>query len=354
MRFDPELIPGWDGCERITSEMWEARRRELLAVLAKEEFGVLPEAPGKVDSRVLETRKDFECSGHVTMEEIEVSFDAPKGRCAFPYQLVVPNDGKKHPAFVYISFTRELYGRYLPLEEITEHGFAVAVLCYTDVTSDDADLTDRLGGMFERPTDGTGWGKIGMWAYAASRVIDSLAQRTDIDMDRIAVIGHSRLGKTALWCGANDVRAKFVISNDSGCGGAAYERTKHAEAETIAYMSERFPFWFCENRTGHAGKEQEMPFDQHFLLAAVAPRYLMVGSASRDLWADPLSEQICCSAASPAWEALGMTGYVGPRRPAKAGEDFSAGDIAYHLRDGVHCLGRQDWLSYLSFIEKRL
>ena len=170
----------------------------------------------------------------------------------------------------------------------------------------------------------------------------------------MAVCGLSRLGKTALVCGAFDERFKFVYSNNSGCGGAALEQIKHEGAETIAVMNEAFPAWFCENRRKYAGHEDTMPFDQHFLTGLIAPRYAAIGSASLDDWADQYSEQLCAIAASPAWKVCGREGYIGKENPAKIGDVFNDGDVSYHLRDEIHFFGRKDWLVWMDFIKKNL
>ena len=115
-----------------------------------------------------------------------------------------------------------------------------------------------------------------------------------------------------------------------------------------------FPYWYCEKYPSWIGHDHELPFDQHLLLAAIAPRYVCVGSARKDLWAGPYQEQLSCIGASPAWELLGRDGYIGKTDPADVGDDFSDGHIGYHLRDGIHFLGRGDWLSYMNFVKKHM
>ena len=304
MIYLPDILKTEKG-ETVTAENWQKRRTEILDILSSQEYGYMPSVYGKTVFRTHIIDDETHCSGFVKPEHYDVSFETDKGIFEFPFDLFVPDDGKKHPLFMFMNFNDGIYSRYFPLEEITDRGFAVARIYYGDITSDDEDMSDKLSGMYNRPADGTGYGKISLWAFSISRALDCIIDRDDIDRENIAVIGHSRLGKTALWCGANDERIKYVISNDSGCGGAAYEKTKHEEAETIEDMNRRFPYWFCENRNQYAGNEQTMPFDQHFLLAACAPRNVLVGSAVLDRWADPYSEQISCIAASPAFELFG-------------------------------------------------
>ena len=352
MNFKPELLLSQNGT-KVAGADWEARRRELLDILAHEEYGYLPPKLGAVTGRVVSTEKKV-ASGHAIVDRVEIDVPTEKGTFTFPINLIVPNNGHKVPVFVLINFRPDLYDMYYPLEEIVDNGFALAVIYYDDVTTDDEDMENGLAGMFTRNADGTGFGKISLWAYAASRVLDYLETRDEIDTEHAAVIGHSRLGKTALWCGANDVRFKYVISNDSGCSGAAYERDKHEGAETIKIITGAFPFWFCENFMKYVGHESERNFDQHFLLAASAPRYVLINSASRDLWADPMSEQLSCIGASPAWEINGKKGFIGPEEQAQVGEAWTDGCVGYFRRDGVHFLGRADWLTAMDFVKKHL
>lgn len=349
MNFYPDLMTDLSGKKITDASMWPARKKEIVDILSREEYGFMPPVYGETKGEIIKT--DNECAGHGIHEDINISFPTEKGEFTFPIRLVYPISDKKVPVIVYMSFSNNLADHYIPLEEIIDHGFAIAEVFYKDVTSDDDDMTEGLTGMFTRPTDGSGFGKISIWAYGMSRTLDYLLTRKEFDSEKTACQGHSRLGKTALWCGANDDRFHYVISNDSGCGGAAYERTKHTGGETIADMNVKFPYWFCENRMKYAGKEDTMPFDQHFLLAASAPNNVLVGSAHLDLWADPLSEQMSCLGASPAFELFGK-GFTGTEEPAKIGDNFDGGKVAYHLRHGRHFMSRYDWNCYMEYIMK--
>lgn len=350
MNFQPELMTFTDGTKVRTIADWTKRREELIKLLSANLFGVTPEKPASVTGTVTATDAKC-CSGHAVHETVQISFDTPKGPFSFPMELLTPKTGTPVPMFLLINFRKGIYDMYFPTEEIIDNGFALGVIYYEDVTTDDGNFENGIAPMYERRGPDA-WGKIGMWAFAMSRAIDYLETRPEIDKERIAAIGHSRLGKTALWCAAQDERVKYVCSNDSGCCGAALERTRHEGGETLERITSVFPFWFCENAKKNVGHEKEMPYDQHFLLAACAPRFAMVGSASLDNWADQYSEQLCCIAATPAWQLFGKKGFTGPETPAKVGDDFGEGDVAYHLRDGVHFLGRADWLSYMDFVKK--
>lgn len=353
MTFQQNLLEFLDGREVKSKEDWEERRKEVADIIWHEEYGYPLAVSEKVCGKVVEEDTGCAC-GHAVLQKVELSFDTPKGEFSFPFNFVAPTDGKKHPLIIYLSFRENPYSKEIPLEEIVDNGFALAHIFYEDVTSDDGNFDDKLAGCFERPTDGTGWGKLHIWAYGASRAADYLSTRPEVDSENMAVAGCSRLGKTAMVCGAADERFKFVHSIDSGCGGAALEQTKHEGGEPIESMNRNFPYWFCENRQKYAGCEKNMPFDQHFLAALVAPRYLAISSASLDAWADPYSEQLCAVAASPAWEIWGLRGYIGSDRPAVSGDEFANGHVAYFMRDGIHFMGRRDWLNFMAFIRKNM
>ena len=331
-----------------TADDWRARRRELIELLSREEYGFTPVAPDSVRADVISTERV--CAGKAMQSSIRLSFDTPNGEASFPFELVLPATDQPAPAFVALNFRPDIPDKYLPLEEIVDHGFAVARIYYKDVT-DDSEKIDGLAAMY--PIDpATGWGKLGMWAFAASRVMDYLETLDAIDHSRVCVVGHSRLGKTALWCGAQDERFSMVVSNDSGCSGAAISRGK--VGETIRDITKRFPYWFCGNYQAWADREYDAHFDQHMLLALVAPRCLYVCSATEDEWADPASEYAGAKAAAEAWSFLRAPGLIGPDQLPAADSPLHAGNVAYHLRTGPHFQGRADWNWLMEYREKHL
>lgn len=351
MEFLPDLMTMLDGAPVSQPDQWEKRRRELIDILRKNIFGYEPATLSPGRGEILEVDQKC-CAGHAEMETVKITVDTEKGPFSFPMLYFRNTMQEKSPLFLLVNFRPEAYDRYFPIEEIVDNGFSLAMIYYKDVTSDDGDWENGLAPCFTRPTDGTGFGKITLWAWAASRALDYLLTRPEVDADHVAVIGHSRLGKTALWCGAQDERIRYVISNDSGCAGAALERAHNPGGETTRDITRNFPYWFCENYLQYIDHPEKMPFDQHFLVAASAPRFVAVGSAHLDLWADPINEQKCCMAASPAWKLFGKQGYVGPETPASVGDHFHDGEISYHLRHGTHFLSRRDWAEYMTFIKK--
>lgn len=347
----PELMRMANGQPVVGIDDWRARRRELIDLLSREEYGYTPAAPAQVRASIdmpSGSLGDTAYANKAIQQKIDLSFDTPNGEFTFPFRLIVPKAVSKAPVFVYINFRPDVPDRYLPVEEIIDNGFAIAVFYYKDVTDDSGNF-DKLATMYPRD-EKTGWGKIGMWAFAASRIMDYLESREDIDCTRACVSGHSRLGKTALWCGAQDERFAMVISNCSGCSGAAITRDKVGEdVDTIARV---FPYWFCGNYQAWRCREKEMPFDQHMLLALVAPRKLYVASAEEDTWADPESEFLCCVTASEAWTAQRAVGLITPDAMPELNAPLHEGGICYHVRTGSHYHSRTDWIYHMQCRQK--
>ena len=355
MRRLPEVLIMNDGRRVQTPDDWRARRREIIELFSREEYGFTPAAPervtGVIEPSIPENGWETDESAFANkavQQAIRLTFDTPGGSFSFPMMLAVPKGVKKAPVFVCIAFRKAFPDRYLPVEEIIDHGFAVAAFCYKDVTDDSADF-DKLAALYPRD-EKTGWGKIGMWAFAASRVLDYLETREDIDLSRVCVTGHSRLGKTALWCAAQDERFSMAVSNDSGCSGAALSR--QSAGETIVDITDRFPFWFCGNYQAWRGRENDMPFDQHMLLALMAPRTVYVCSAQEDQWADPRNEFLSCAAASEAWSLLRVPGLIAPDAMPELNQPLMDGGVCYHIRTGTHFHSRTDWGWHMACREK--
>ena len=380
----PDIFTHTDGTP-VTKESWERRRAELRDILAREEYGYAP--TGRLDNQLddpsvvtcTEIKKPDTnmCAGKVKGEWFNVTFPTPTGDFSFPVCLFTPNhkigmpsnrplNRGKVPLVIHINFRPDVPDKYFPLEEITDHGFAAAQIYYQDVTSDNGDYTNGLAGCYpeygtcEENRTPTAWGKLRMWSFAASRALDVLLRRDDIDPDKVFVAGHSRLGKTALLTAAMDDRFAGACSNDSGCSGAAITRSK--VGETVEVISRVFPFWFCPNYRGYADREYEMPFDQHFLTALIAPRPVCIGSAWEDSWADPAREFLCAVTAAqvngfldtgvvPRTEDLRQVNGLPVDRYPTAGEAYLMADgrVHYHVRAGTHYFSREDWNQYLAF-----
>ena len=327
-------------------------KEKMLDILLREEYGYLPQKPENISFDVTPRYVRNFCAGKATLSRVVANCIVEGREFSFPFYVTMPTGDGKYPFFVHINFRDNVPDMYMPTEELVDNGFAVLSFCYKDVTSDSGDFSDGLAGVLfpEGKRTDTDCGKIAMWAWAAHRVMDYAETLENLDMTRSVVCGHSRLGKTALLTAATDERFAFAYSNNSGCSGAAITRGKLGE--TVKDICNRFPYWFCENYKKYADDESNMPFDQHYLIATIAPRYVCVGSASADEWAGPESEQLACVAASPAFEALGKKGFIAPDRVAEVGESFFEGDIGYHLREGLHYFGRADWNQLIRFIRK--
>ncbi len=344
----PALMRFADG-RAVTEENFEERRTEMVEILRNEIYGKEPPAPKKV-KRTVKTHKEKDFAGKGDVYESVISFDTDKGEFSFPVTEVVPSGKKGCPLFIMINFRPDVPDRYLPAEQILDSGCAVISIYYNDITEDKDDgFTSGLAAMYDRTR--YDWGKIAMWAWAASRVMDCVSELGYADKARVAVVGHSRLGKTALVCASRDTRFYAACANDSGCSGDAITRGK--VGEQISDITARFPMWFCEKYRSYAKRTEDMPFDQHFLVASIAPRKVMLGAALEDTWADPASQYLSACAASEAWETLGLKGFVHPDRLAEVGDDLFDGEVGYHLRSGTHFFSCDDWKVYTRVFDER-
>ncbi len=350
----PEI---WDG-----KTDWETRRKEIADILQSELFGYRPADPESISFSELPPEPFYAtfCAGKAPLKKIEIKTIVNGREFCFPMYAVIPKGKKNLPFFVHINFRNDVPDRYMPTEEIIDNGFAVFSFGYQDVTSDDENFEDGLAGILyggRERTDGE-CGKIPMWSWAASRVMDYCQTLDCLDFQKSAVVGHSRLGKTALFTGMLDERFQFAISNDSGFAGAALSRNREDREKgerlcSVEFCAKNHMQWFSQNYRKYINKEEEMPYDQHFLVAASAPRYVYVASAVNDIWSDPKTEYLSSCAAGKVYEQLGKTGFVHPDRYPVPGDVLHDGCVGYHMRHGDHYFGREDWQQYFKFIKSK-
>ncbi len=344
----PKLLESEDGSKVETIAQWENRRKEIREILDNFLIGNVPYLRPKTTGQI-ERTDEHAVAGKATYHYVTIKIDTVSGFFQFPVHMILPKHVKKPPMFVYLSFEPTLHNEFCPVEEIIDRGYGVVSLYYQDVAPD---TESRFLSGLARLAPGNSydsWGTIGMWAWAGSRVMDYL-ETLDfiIDIRRIAIVGHSRLGKTSLWCGAVDNRFSTVITNDSGGAGSALFRGKKGEMiVNLKHGSSKY--WYCGNFLDYAKNERELPFDQHYVMALVAPRNLYVCSAKEDEWADPQSEFLGAYAAGEAYELYGLDGLVTPDEFPKAPSHFHEGQIGYHLRPGTHYLSRYDWNQFMDY-----
>lgn len=338
-----------------TVEEWESViRPEIEKIMLECEYGYLPEEPESVTYEIKSVDERF-CAGKATHLVLEITSRVYGEHFTFPVNYVYPSKAENIGTFVHINFRPEVPDKYMPTEEIIDNGFACASFCYKDVTSDDGDFTNGLAGVIYKNSAREKFspGKIAMWAWAAMRVMDFLQTREEVDKENICVCGHSRLGKTALLTGAFDKRFAAVHSNCAGCSGDALNRGKLPKSEKIGDILDRFDYWFCENYNQFRDKDDETPFEQHFLHALIAPRRVHVASAENDIWAGPETQFLCCAAASEVYELYGKKGFVYSEDDfLKAGKYLNDGNIGFCYRRGNHYFSRDDWHGLMDFMNK--
>jgi len=385
----PDPLAMADGAKVSDARKWRTERRpEILELFRTHVYGRTPlDRPENMTFDVFDLERKA-LAGTAIRKQVTVNFTGKDFGPRMDILIYLPNSGKKPvPTFVLLNFggnhtinsdpairlstswmrpgrggsvnnratekSRGTSSSSYPVANILKRGYGLATIYYGDIDPDFHDgfkngvhaTFDGLAGG-ERAADA--WGSIGAWAWGLSRAMDYFETDADIDQRRVSVLGHSRLGKTALWTGARDERFAVVISNNSGCGGAALSRRRFGE--TVGRINTSFPHWFCDNFKKYNGNEDDLPVDQHMLISLIAPRPVYVASADRDLWADPRGEFLACKHADPVYRLLGVDGLGAEQMPG-LDSPVKSGAIGYHVRSGGHALTAYDWQNYMDFAD---
>ncbi len=394
--YDEAKVPAYElpdpleasGGHRVESaEQWrEVRRPEVLRLFEEHVYGRTPDLDVATRARVTDV-EEHALGGKATRVQVTLTFGEEDDAPWLDLLMFLPNqvDGPA-PAFLGLNFfgnhsvhpdpaialarswlgNKAEYGvvdhrateagrgkraHRWPVETIVGRGYALVTAAYGDLDPDfDDGFANGVHVLDPAERGQTSWGSIGAWAWGLSRALDYLERDDRVDASRVALLGHSRLGKTALWAGAQDERFALVISNDSGCGGAALSRRRYGE--TVERITRAFPHWFCGTFAGYANREDALPVDQHLLIALIAPRPVYVASAEQDRWADPRGEFLAVRHADPVYRLLGLPG-LGEQEPPPV--HTPVGETAgYHLRRGKHDVTDYDWTAFLDFADRHL
>jgi hypothetical protein len=355
----PEVLTTLDGRKVTNSGLWKrVRRQEILELFRENVYGRVPETPYKQSNKVVNLDKSA-LNGAATLKQVDITITAEGNSLVIHLTLFTPNKQQKPvPAFLLIDNrgpantdpARKLKSEFWPVEEAIARGYGMAVFSNADVDPDNFDnFKNGIHGLLDKnPRPADAWGTIAAWAWGASRCLDYLVTDKDIAGNKVAVIGHSRGGKTALWAGAEDQRFAMVVSNESGAGGAALARRRFGE--TVERINTSFPHWFCSNYRKYNNNEDALPVDMHMLLALTAPRALYVDCADEDLWGDPRGSYLALYNALPVFKLLGVNSPV-PEAMPPLNKQVISGKVAFHIRDGVHNMLLKDWNWFMDFAD---
>ena len=383
----PDPLKSFNGKKIKNVKQWEnIRRPELLAFFTENVYGKVP-GTIEIESFDVVESSDNALGGRAKRKQVELTFAKDGKELSFTILIYLPNNIEKAPLFVGYNFygnhtvtndvniliseawvrnnpsfgivnnqlteqSRGVRANRWAVDKIIEAGYGLALIYYGEVDPDNNDFSDGIHPLLyvddqQRPAADE-WGAISAWAWGLSRALDYFEKDDDVDASKVIVFGHSRLGKTSLWAGATDERFAGVISNNSGCGGAALSKRRFGE--TVWRINRSFPHWFCRNFKNYSKEEEKLPVDQHELIALIAPRPVYVASAQEDRWSDPKGEFLAAHYASPVYKLYGVKGIAQETMP-KVNEPIQ-NTVAYHIRTGKHDVTEFDWNQYIKWANK--
>lgn len=335
---------------------WRTQRRpEILRLYETQIYGRVPATAPKVEWSIGGTSLNGSVRMQNVLGKIGNSTDAP----IIQLNLKMPTDAKTPvPIILLLNFRSNDFSGGSPLTDppvaidIISRGWGYATVGYQDIQPDNSDgLTKGVIGIASsgHPRGPDDWGAISAWAWGVSRVIDYLETDKSVDAKRIAVFGHSRLGKTALWASALDERIAVVYSSCAGEMGSALARRDYGE--TIDDMAQNFPYQFAENFQKWVGRWNDMPVDAHMLIALNAPRPVFITGGTQDQWADPRGEFLAEAAAGPVYRLLGKKD-LGTDQLPPVDIALTSGDLGWYYHTGPHAATAEDWKVFLNFLGK--
>lgn len=344
-----------NGISITTADQWNKSGRPAIIELFRNNiYGRVPTTSYTQKYKIINDSIIMDGIVHQKMIDIEI-ISGLKSLTIHLYIYTPVGAGKSFPAFLLIdnfksSTDPKTKSDFFPVKEALKRGYGMAVFSSSDIDPDNFDnFRDGIHGLLDKnPRTDDAWGTIAAWAWGASRCMDYLQTDKDIKHGEIAIIGHSRGGKTALWAGAEDPRFSMVISNESGAGGAALARRRYGE--TVEKLNTGFPHWFCSNYKKFNNNEESMPVDMHMLLALIAPRALYVDCADEDLWGDPKGSYLSLYNAVPVYKLLGYSSDI-PMSMPPLEKQLISGKVGFHIRGGSHALLLKDWNRIMDFAD---
>jgi hypothetical protein len=338
---------------------WEQLRRpEILKLFEDNIYGPIPTQFDSLKFTIANEDK-VSMDGKAHLKEIVIEVFRERKSVSINLVLFTPNNvSGAVPAFLLINNrgkenmdpTRAIKSEFWPAEIVIDSGYAVAAFHVGDVAPDDKNLF--MNGVLqlypEQLNAANGMRSIAAWGWGASRALDYLERDPAIDADKVVLVGHSRGGKASLWAAAQDQRFSICVTNCSGNSGAALSRRQFGER--ISAINEAFPHWFNDNYKAFNNQENNLPVDQHMLIALIAPRPVYATNASEDLWADPTGTFLSLKHAEPVYSLYGLMSGL-PAEPPPVNTSVIISPIAYHNREGKHNLTIFDWNNFIKFAQ---